>query len=255
LKIDLNCDLGESFGAFRVGNDPEMMRYVTSANIACGFHAGDPLTMAQTVSLAKQHKVAVGAHPGLPDLAGFGRREMKLAAEEAENYTLYQVSALYGFAKAAGLGLQHVKPHGALYNMAAKDKRLSAAIVRAVQKFDDKLILLAPPRSALASMAAKAKLRVALEFFADRAYSPDGSLAPRSQRGALIQKPHEVLLRAVTVVKEGMVEALDGKMLRQGDVQTICVHGDTPDAIGLVRTLRTGLAKAGIKVEPLGSFI
>ena len=255
MKIDINCDLGESFGAFKVGNDAEVMPHITSANVACGFHAGDPMTIAQTIRLAKKHDVAVGAHPGFSDLVGFGRREMQLTPEEAGNYTLYQVSAVYGFAKAEGLNLQHVKPHGALYNMAAEDETLSGAIVNAIQKLDDKLIVFAPPGSALARMATKAKLKVALEFFADRAYNSDGSLVSRSQKGAIIQDPREVVRRAVTLVNEGTVEAVDGTILNLGRIHTICVHGDTPTAVKLTESLKKGLTRARVCVEPVGMFI
>jgi UPF0271 protein len=255
LKIDINCDLGESFGALKIGNDAKVMPHITSANIACGFHSGDPMTIAQTVKLAKKHKVAVGAHPGFPDLVGFGRREMQLAPEEAENYTLYQVGAVYGFAKAEGLKLQHVKPHGAMYNMAAEDEMLSKAIVKASQKLDDELIVFAPPRSALAKIAAKAKLRVALEFFADRAYNPDGSLVSRRQKGAIVHDARKVVQRAVTLVKEGTVQTVDDTTLNIGKVHTICVHGDTSNAVKLAESLRKGLTRARVSVEPVGKFI
>jgi UPF0271 protein len=254
-RIDLNCDLGESYGSFKVGNDAKIMPFITSANVACGLHAGDPLTMAQTVELAKKHKVAVGAHPSFPDLVGFGRREMQLTFEEAENYTLYQISALNGFVKAAGLSLQHAKPHGALYNMAAKDEKLSRAIVVAVQKLSDELIVFAPPKSVLAKMASKAGLRVAHEVFADRAYNPDGGLVSRGQKDAIILRPEEVVQRAVRMVTEGTVQASNGRMLSLGTVHTMCVHGDTPNAVKLAKALRKGLTKAGIKVEPAGNFI
>jgi UPF0271 protein len=255
LKIDINCDLGESFGAFKIGNDAEIMPHITSANIACGFHAGDPMTIAKTIALAKKYRVAVGAHPGLPDLIGFGRREMQLTPEEAESYTLYQVSAIQGFAKAAGLSLQHVKPHGALYNMAAKDEKLSEAIVNAVKRLNKDLVVFALPKSALAKTVARAKLRVAHEFFADRAYNPDGSLVSRRQKGAVIHDPHEVVQRAVTMVREGTVQAFNGEILSLGTMHTICVHGDTPNAVKLSEALKKGLRKAGFKVEPVGNFI
>jgi UPF0271 protein len=255
LKIDINCDLGESFGAFKIGDDAKVMPHITSANVACGFHAGDPVTIAQTVRLAKLHKVAVGAHPGFPDLVGFGRRDMQLTAEEAENYTLYQVSAVYGFAKARGLSLQHVKPHGALYNMAVEDETLSVAIVKSVRKLDDRLIVFAPPRSALAKVAEKSGLRVAFEFFADRAYNSDGSLVSRRQRGAIIQDARKVVQRTVAVAKERTVETIDGEVLDLGKVNTICVHGDTHSAAKLIEALRKGLTGARVDVEPVGSFI
>ena len=254
-RIDINCDLGESYGAFTVGNDAKIMPYITSANVACGFHAGDPITIAYTINLAKRHNVAVGAHPGFPDLMGFGRREMQLTPEEAKDYTIYQVSAVQGFVKAAGIGLQHVKPHGALYNMAVKDEKLSRAIVEAVHALKDDLIVFAPPKSVLARAATKAGLRVAHEFFADRAYNPDGSLVSRKQADALIEEPRKVVERAIKTVKEGTVLTVNGEVLTIGEVHTICVHGDTPTAPRLAETLKKGLTKADIKVEPVSSFI
>jgi len=255
FQIDINCDLGESYGAFRVGNDAEIMPHITSANVACGFHAGDPMTMAQTVSLAKKCNVAVGAHPGYSDLLGFGRREMLLTSEEIKNYVRYQMGALQGFARAAGVSLQHVKPHGALYNTAAKNAEASRGVVEAVKTFDDKLIILAPPKSELARVAADAGLQVAHEFFADRAYNADGSLVSRAQSNAMVEEPKEVLERAVIMVREKTVLATNGQVVKLGDVHTICVHGDTPAAVRLVETLKKGLIKAGVEVKPLRSFI
>jgi len=254
-KIDINCDLGESYGAFKVGNDEKIMPHITSANIACGFHAGDPMTIARTVNLAKKHNIAVGAHPGYPDLLGFGRREMQLTPEEVKNYTIYQVSALQGFAKTAGIRLQHVKPHGALYNSAVKDEKISKGVVEAVKALDYNLIIFAPPKSALAKAAVDAGLRVAHEFFADRAYNADGSLISRKQPNAIIQEPQKVVERAIKIVEEGTVLAVNGGVVNLGDVHTICVHGDTPTAAKLVEELKKGLLKAGIEVKPVGSFI
>jgi UPF0271 protein len=254
-KIDINCDLGESYGAFTVGNDAKIMPYITSANIACGFHAGDPKTIANTINLAKKRKVAVGAHPSFPDIMGFGRREMQLTPEEAKDYIIYQVSAVQGFARAAGTGLQHIKPHGALYNMAVKDEELSRAIVEAVHALKDDLIAFAPPKSVLAKAASKAGLRVAHEFFADRAYNPDGSLVSRKQADAVIQEPRKVVERAIKAVKEETILAANGETLNIGEVHTICVHGDTPSAVRLAEALKKGLAKASVKVAPVGSFI
>ena len=227
FRVDINCDLGESYGAFKVGNDAEIMPYITSANVACGLHAGDPLTMAQTVALAKKHGVAVGAHPGYPDLMGFGRREMQLTSEEARSYIIYQIGALQGFAKIFGVNLQHVKPHGAMYNMALKDRELSRAIAGAVAELDHDLIVFAPPKSAMAEVAAETGLRVAYEFFADRAYNPDGSLVSRKKLGAIIEEPEKAVKRAIRAVKEGVAEAFDGTIVELGQVHTICVHGDT----------------------------
>jgi UPF0271 protein len=254
-RIDINCDLGESYGAFKVGNDEKIMPHITSANIACGFHAGDPVIMAQTINLAKKHNVAIGAHPGYPDLLGFGRREMQLTSEEVKNYAIYQVSALQGFAKVAGVSLQHVKPHGALYNTAAKDEKLSEAIVDAVKALNHNLIIFAPLNSALAKAAVESGLRVAYEVFADRAYNSDGSLVSRKQPNAIIQEPQKVMERVIKMVKEGTVLAVNGEVVNLGEVHTICVHGDTPTAIELAKALKKGLIKVGIEVKPVSSFI
>jgi UPF0271 protein len=254
-KIDINSDLGESYGAFKVGNDAKIMPHITSANIACGFHAGDPITMAQTINLAKKHKVAIGAHPGYPDPLGFGRREMQLTAEEAKNYTVYQVSALQGFAKAANTKLQHVKPHGALYNMAVKDEKLSKAIIEAVKALDNNLIIFAPPNSALAKVTSRHGLRVAYEFFADRAYNPDGSLVSRKQPNAIIKEPVKVVERVVKVIRNGTVLAVNEEVVKVDEAHTVCVHGDNPEAVKLAAAIKKGLIKAGISVKPVGSFI
>ncbi|MGQ9507563.1 MAG: LamB/YcsF family protein [Candidatus Bathycorpusculaceae bacterium] len=255
LKIDINCDLGESYGTFKIGNDKKIMPHITSANIACGFHAGDPMIMAQTINLAKKYGVALGAHPGYPDLLGFGRREMRLTSEEVKNYTIYQVSALQGFAKAAGLTLQHVKPHGALYNTAVKDDETSRGIVDAVKALDQNLIIFAPPKSVMAKVAADAGLRVAYEFFADRAYNSDGSLVSRKEPNSIISEPSVVLERTIKVIREGKVLAVNGETITLGKMHTICVHGDTPTAIKLTETLKKELVKLGIEVKPVGNFI
>jgi len=255
LQIDINCDLGESYGAFKVGNDERIMPHITSANIACGFHAGDPATMMHTVNLAKKHKVAVGAHPGYPDLLGFGRREMQLTLTEVRNYTIYQVSALQGFTKTAGVSLQHVKPHGALYNTAVKDEKVSKGIVEAIKALNPSLIVFAAPKSILAKVAVNSGLRVAQEVFADRAYNSDGSLVSRKKPNAIIQEPLKVVERAVKMVKEGTVLTANGEVLNLGEVHTVCVHGDTPTAVKLAETLKKGFIKAGIKVKPVSSFV
>jgi UPF0271 protein len=231
------------------------MPYITSANIACGFHAGDPLTMAQTISLARKHKVAPGAHPGFPDLLGFGRRKMHLTSEEAKNYIIYQMGALQGFAKAANANLQHVKPHGALYNMAAEDESLSKSIVAAVKAFDSNLIVFAPPKSELTKTALSSRLRVACEFFADRAYDADGSLASRKQPKSIINDAGRVVERTLRAIGEGTVLAIDGKTVSLGKIHTVCVHGDTPTAVNLVKKLNEALVKANVKVEPVHNFL
>lgn len=254
-KIDINCDLGESYGHFKVGHDREVMPYITSANIACGFHAGDPMVMAQIVNLAKQHGVAVGAHPGYPDLMGFGRRAIGLTTREVKNYIIYQVGALQAFARVAGVDLQHIKPHGALYNMAAEDEALSEAIIEAIDSIDPKVILFALSNSTTAKMAAEAGLRVACEVFADRAYNPDGSLVSRKTLGAVIEDPKVVTQRAVKMIMEGTVVAVNGKVVKLGEVHTICVHGDTFTAVTLARSLRKGLMDSGIEVRSAGTFV
>lgn len=254
-RVDINCDLGESYGAFNVGNDATIMPYITSANVACGFHAGDPLTIAKTIALAKKNRVAVGAHPGYPDLMGFGRREMQLTHEEAKNYVIYQVSAIQGFAKVYGVNLQHVKPHGAMYNTALKSEELAEAITEAILELNRELIVFAPPKSLMARTATKAGLRVAHEFFADRAYNNDGSLVSRKKAGSIIEGVEKVIERAVKAVKEGVVEALNGEIVELGVIHTICIHGDTPTASKLVKALRRGLERAGVEVKPVGQFI
>jgi len=255
LRVDVNCDLGESYGHFKTGCDEEVMSHISSANIACGFHAGDPMVMERSVKLAKQHNVAVGAHPGFPDLMGFGRREMKLSREEVKNYIIYQVGALQAFVRTVGTGLQHVKPHGALYNLAMKDTALARAIVEGITAFDSDLTVFTQAKSELAKVATKASLRVAYEVFADRAYNPDGSLVSRTVSGAVIEDPKMVAERAIKMVKEKRVVAVDGKLVDLGEVDTICVHGDNLKAVALVKSLRNGLQKAGISVVSVGKRV
>ncbi|HDN79114.1 MAG TPA: LamB/YcsF family protein [Chloroflexi bacterium] len=254
MKIDLNCDMGESFGRYRIGADEEMMTVITSANIACGYHAGDPLVMDKTVRLAVEYGVGIGAHPGFPDLMGFGRRNMSLSPEEIENYVLYQIGALAAFARAAGTKLAHVKPHGALYNMAAKDLQMAQAIARAVARFDKGLILVCPPNSEMEKAARELGLRVAREGFADRAYNADGSLRSRRLPGALIEDPQEAAERVVRMVKEGIVVAYTGEEIPM-QVETICVHGDTPAAVEIAKAVRKALEAAGIEVVPMGKLV
>jgi len=255
LQIDINCDLGESYGAFKIGNDEEIMPHITSANIACGFHAGDPETIAQTLTLARKYKVAVGAHPSYPDLLGFGRREMQLTMEEIKNCTLYQVSALYGFARALRLKLQHVKPHGALYNTAAKQENAAKGIVEAVKALNSNLIVFAPPKSVLAMEAANSGLRVANEFFADRAYNEDGSLTSRTQPNTIINDPKKVVERTLKAIKEGTVLAINNKIVKLGEIHTICIHGDTPNAAKLAEILKKKLVEADVKVKNVENFV
>ena len=250
LRVDLNCDLGESFGVYTLGQDERVMSHVTSANIACGFHAGDPTVMRATVRLAVRHGLALGAHPGLPDLVGFGRRELQATPQEVEDLVVYQIGALAGIAAAEGARLQHVKPHGALYNMAARDEALADAIARAVRGVDRQLVLVALSGSRLIEAGRSAGLAVASEVFGDRAYDSGGALLPRSQRGALVTDPDEVIERVLDMVREGAVTAATGERV---DVcaDTVCVHGDTPRAVDLVGHLRAGLEAADVRVAAL----
>jgi UPF0271 protein len=238
--MDLNCDMGESFGAWRLGADAEVMPWITSANIGCGFHAGDFSTMRQTVALAREHGVAIGAHVALPDLQGFGRREMRVTPAEAHAMTLYQIGALAAFARAAGTRVAHVKPHGALYNMAAKDGRLAAAIAHAVSEFDRDLILVGLAGSELPKSGLSAGLRVAHEAFADRRYEADGSLTPRSEADAVIHDVGVAVAQAVQIATSGTVDVRGGKRMTI-HADTICVHGDRPDAALFARRLREAL--------------
>lgn len=251
-QIDLNSDVGESFGAYRLGADEDVLRSITSANVACGYHAGDPGVMRETVRLARDAGVAVGAHPGLPDLVGFGRREMRVSPAEVEDLVLYQIGALAAIARSEGVTLSHVKPHGALYNMAARELRLAQAIARAVRAFDSSLVLFGLPGSQLMSAGATEGLRVASEGFADRAYAPDGSLVPRTEPRAVIHDPDEVVRRAMRLLTEGRVTAIDGSEVALR-VDTLCVHGDTPGAPELTRRLRQGLEQHGLRVLAVGA--
>lgn len=246
--IDLNCDLGESFGAYTIGMDSEVIPLITSANVACGYHAGDPLVMAKTVSLCRQHNVQVGAHPGFPDLIGFGRRNLAVKPEEANAYVMYQVGALKAFCDAEGLQLHHVKPHGALYNMAGKDYALARAIAKAVQTIDETLPLLGLSGSQMIQAAKDIGLPYASEVFADRAYQQDGSLVPRTQPGAMITDEEEAVARVVRMAAEGKVTTIDGVDIPiQAD--SVCVHGDSPSALAFVAKIREALAKAEITVK------
>ena len=254
MPIDLNCDMGESFGRYTIGNDEAMMPYITSANIACGLHAGDPLVMECTVRLARAHGVGIGAHPGFPDLQGFGRRVMQLAPEEAEAFVLYQVGALAAFAKAAGAELVHVKPHGALYNLAARDRSLAEAIARAVARFSRQLILVGLANSLLVEAGLEAGLPVAREAFADRAYEADGSLRSRQLPGAVLEDPAQATEQVVRIARDGLVVAYTGEEVPV-QAETICLHGDTPTAVEIAKTIRRELEAVRIEVVPMGNFV
>jgi len=253
-RIDLNCDMGESYGIYHIGADEHLMPWITSANIACGYHAGDPLVMDRTVRLASQFDVEIGAHPGFPDLMGFGRRSMQLGPEEIESDVLYQVGALAAFARSVGAELAHVKPHGALYNMAARDSAMARAIARGVARAGSNLILVGLAGSALIEAAREAGLRVASEGFADRAYNVDGTLRSRELPGAVIENPKEAAERAVRIARDSAVTAYTGEKIPL-HVDTICVHGDNLAAVEIVKTIRQNLVEAGIAVAPMGSFV
>jgi UPF0271 protein len=248
--MDLNADVGESFGGYSIGHDSGLMKVITSASIAAGFHGGDPSVLRRTIRLAKSSGVAIGAHPGFPDLAGFGRRDMQMSPHEAEDLVLYQIAVVAGVASTEGMRLQHVKPHGAMYNMASRDEVLASAIARAVAAFDRQLILFGPPDSALTRAGQAEGLRVVGEGFADRAYEPDGSLVSRTKPGAVVKDVEEVVKRAVRIAREHAVAAVNGSTIPL-NVETLCVHGDTEGADVLGARLRAGLEAGGITVQSL----
>lgn len=255
MRIDLNCDMGESFGAYTIGMDAEVIERITSANVACGFHAGDPLVMDRTVGLAAARGVGVGAHPGYPDLRGFGRRNMDCTPEEVKNDIIYQVGALQAFCTVHGVRLQHVKPHGALYNAAVGNEPLARAIAEAVASVDPNLIwvtLAGGEAPFMARIGREAGLRVAFEAFPDRAYTPEGRLAPRRLPGAVIHDPAEAARRALAMARDGRVGATDGTVLEL-EIDTLCVHGDSPAALALVSEIRRTLTEAGLALKPMGA--
>lgn len=250
MRIDLNCDLGEATGDEAIDHDRRMMEYVTSVNVACGAHAGDPDMMRATVRSARNAGVRVGAHPGFADREGFGRRDMELTSDGIENLVLTQVGALAAVARAEGMRLSHVKPHGALYNMAVRGRRVADAIARAVAAFDPALPLVVLSGSTMADAGRDAGLDVVPEVFADRAFDADGTLVSRRRPGAVIHEPERMIERAVRMVRDGRVDAIDGTPLALSG-ETICVHGDTPGAADLAMTLRQGLEAAGVSVAPM----
>ncbi len=252
MQVDLNSDVGESFGTYTLGQDPILVPHVTSANVACGFHAGDPGVMRATVALAKQHGVAVGAHPGFPDLVGFGRRDLHATPREVEDFVVYQIGALAAIAAAQGVRLQHVKPHGALFNMAVRDVSLADAIARATASVDRSLILFGLPGSELVRAGERAGLRTACEAFADRAYEPDGTLVSRRLPGAVIHDAGAVEARVVRMAAERTVVAVDGSVVGL-EIDTICVHGDTRGAADLAARIRRALEAAGVSVKAVGA--
>lgn len=246
--IDLNCDLGEGFGAYRIGNDEALIPLATSVNIACGFHAGDPSTMRKTVRLALEAGTAIGAHPGLPDRAGFGRRRMEITPQEAYDLTVYQVGALQAFVHAEGGTMQHVKPHGALYNMAAQSAPLAEAVAEAVRRVDPSLLLFGLSGSELIRAGRKLGLATVSEAFADRTYQADGTLTPRSHPHALLTDPQQAADQAVRMTIEGKVRSLDGQEVSL-EVQTVCIHGDGEEALASSRLIREALLAARIAIR------
>jgi UPF0271 protein len=248
MFIDLNCDMGESYGACFIGNDAELMPLVSSANIACGFHGGDPVTLHKTIRMAQQYTVAIGAHPSYPDLAGFGRREMQLNPQEIYDNTLYQIGALEAFTRAGDGKLHHVKPHGALYNRAAKDAEIAESIIHAIYYFDKTLLLYGPSGSELQIAARKIGLGFCREAFADRSYQPDGSLTPRSQPGALIRDVVPAVQQVVQIVETGSVKTLDGTIIPL-EADTICIHGDGLHALDFAKAIRRTLTEKGITIQ------
>jgi len=253
-RVDLNCDLGESFGAYTLGMDAAVIPHISSANVACGFHASDPLVMAKTVALAKEYGVAVGAHPGYPDLVGFGRRNLNVTPAEAKAMVQYQIGALQAFCTEHGVRLQHVKPHGAMYNMAARDRRLADAICQGICAVDPELILLGLSGSCLLEAGREAGLRCASEVFADRAYEDDGSLTPRGQAGAVITNEEEAVARVLQMVQQGTVRTRGGRTIAiQAD--SICLHGDGEKAVAFAQKIQKTLSASDVKVISLSEIL
>ena len=251
-KIDFNCDMGESFGMYKMGLDEEVIKHITSANIACGFHAGDPNWMRTTVKLAEEHGVAIGAHPSFPDLNGFGRRAMNASALEVKNDVIYQMGALQAFTGAKRL--QHVKPHGAMYNMAVDDQDLATAICEAVLEVDSYIVLLALAGSQWISVAEDLGLRVGREIFADRALNTDGTLVSRSKEGSVIHDIQEVVDRSLRMVTEGKAVAISGEVI-DVEADSLCLHGDTPGAVDMALALKQALVAEDVEVTPLGELV
>jgi UPF0271 protein len=254
MRVDINCDMGESFGAYRLGFDHEMMQHITSANIACGFHAGDPAVMERTVDLAVANGVRIGAHPGYPDLLGFGRRTMALSSEEVELYVLYQLGALYAFTRAHGVEMQHVAPHGALANVAAVDLATAQAIANAVAKFSKSLILAAVAASHLVTAGKQVGLRVAELVAIDRAYNDDGTVVPRNKPGSVLHESAQVAERAVRLVRDGTMVSYAGKPF-SFRADTITLHGDNPTAVQNATMVATALREAGVELKPMSEIV
>lgn len=249
MKIDINCDLGESYGNFKFGMDEKIMPFISSANIACGFHAGDPVVMKKTIKLALKHNVGIGAHPSYPDLQGFGRRDLKMSYEELYTSVLYQVAALKGMTEALGGKLNHVKAHGALYNQAAKNEEVANAIIDAIKAIDGRLIVFGLANSLFIDIAKRKGLEIANEVFADRAYMDDGSLVPRNVEGAVIHDPETAKERALEMVK-GSIKCISGNQISM-NADTLCIHGDNPSAIELAKRIHHYLTSKGVEINKI----
>lgn len=254
MKIDLNCDMGESFGIYKLGEDEAAMPLVTSINVACGFHASDPTNIWKTIKLAKKYGVAVGAHPAFPDLVGFGRRAIVSSLEEIKADVIYQIGAVKAFCDVENVPMQHVKVHGALYNLAEKDEKIAQAIGEAIKVVDENLIMLCMANSKMVEGAKNAGVRYVEEVFADRAYTNEGNLVARSMAGAVIHDPAEIAERVLGMVKEQKVKSIDGKDVPL-NAQTICVHGDTMGAVDIIKSIKDRLVKEGLDLEAFGKWL
>jgi UPF0271 protein len=254
MKIDINCDMGESFGRYKLGLDEEVIKLISSANVGCGFHAGDPHVMRKTVDMAKQHGVGVGAHPGLPDLLGFGRREMKVSPDELKEYCIYQIGALKAFVEIVGMKLQHVKMHGALLNMGLANEELAVAMCEATKDINPDLIWVTFSGIRTVEIARSIDLKVIQEFYADRAYNADKTLVSRRVPGAVLKDPQQISARINQLIETGTVTTLDGQPLKLA-YDSICVHGDTPGALEIIRTIRGIMADHNIAIKPMAELV
>lgn len=252
--VDLNSDIGESFGAYKMGLDEEVAKFISSANIACGFHAGDPTVMDTTVKIAVQNNVSIGAHPGFPDLVGFGRRNMDILPEDVTNIITYQIGAIMAFARKYDAKLQHVKAHGALYNMAAKDEKLADAIAKAIANVDKSLICVGQGNNEMEKAAKRYGIKYACEVFADRNMNPDGTLVSRKLPNAMITDDDLACQRVLQMVKSGKVEAVDGSLI-EVKADTICVHGDNPKAVEFAKKIRRTLEENDVEIRPMNTFL
>lgn len=253
LRIDINCDMGESFGRYNLGNDEKIMEYVTSINVACGFHAGDPIVMEKTIINALKNNIEIGAHPGYPDILGFGRRNIDITPQEARVYTIYQIGALNGFVKACGGKLQHVKPHGAFYNQAARDYNLAIGICEAIYAVEPELVMLGLSGSMLIKAAKDIGLRTASEVFADRNYNSDGTLVDRAQKNSQINDFDECIKRVIIMVKEQKVKSIDGIDISISP-ESICIHGDEPNALDFAKNINQQIKQSGINLIAFGKL-